>query len=420
MSVPDSSNNALHRGDSSRINGVNIHETGTLSKTIQGIWLKKARVLSGSLSSIKSTKKEDEIALKQEDQLSRTDSFTSNFDEVFDSPGTPEDYRGSHPYNIPSNSNPYIQRYNVNTPGKNPFMNKNKDEPPTPLRILKGSRICRTPSIKLHTPEPSKMISLAHSRAYELQNPNNSEIDSPRQADSPMPMPRTNPNHARFRPRSNNDVTPFRYPGDGEAGDTTSSQRFKPLHQVLSKNNTDTGSLYQVEFNEEQDNGEEQIIEATAPNGASCNTFMSPATENILMELGSTPVDLSTVFAASNTPQNEENSAREFSERSIDVNRKDNLLSVQPRKEASVDVTPAPTVCSSNYQAQLGSGLSAGSEMSRNIARDSVSSCQTHRLDFYQPPDPQEVKQIEMKLKIAYVMVIIGASIAVADRKSVV
>lgn len=473
MSVPDISNDSLNRSEKPKINGVNIQDSGTLSRVIQDIWAKNARRLSGSLSSVK---KEDERSLKQDDQLSNSESFTSNFDEVFDSPGTseiPEDYKVAHPYNTPSHSNPYIQRYNVNTPGKNPFMSLSsktekveklvditeipctnnldnaisdmgppriitENEPLTPLRACKP-RICRTPSIKLHTPEPSKSISLAHSRAFVIQDQHNPGNKSPKQVDSPMPMPRTNPNHARFRERgSNYDGTPFRYPGDGELSPTTStSERFKPLHNVVSRTrtNTDTGSLYQVESNDEQDDDKNHSKGTTAPAGGSFDKSLnlvdiSPASSEPLLDLGSTPVDLGSLFAASNTPRNEEKTAGEFSERSVDDNlQNSNLLSVQQRNEVSLDVTPAPTVCSSSYQAQLGSdrssylaqlgsGLSAATGMSLNLARDSISSCQTHRLDFYQPPDPQDEKTFALKLKIGYALIIIGASFA--DRKSVV
>lgn len=433
MSVPIRSNDSLKRSENSKINGVNIQDGGALNKVIQGILIKKARKLSGSLSSVKKEHKEDERSLKHDDQLSNSDSFTSNFDEVFDSPQTneiPEDYKVAHPYNIPTKSNPYIQRYNVNTPGKNPFMSQSSNnaveklvditeipcknnEPLTPLRASKPC-IIRTPSIKLHTPEPSKCISLAPSRAVAMRNLHHSENDNP------MPMPRTNPNHARFNTRgSKHDGTPFRYPGDGEHSPTSeSSERFKPLHPVLSRSNTDNGSLYQLEINGEQDVVQKHK-EGAVPKGAAFDTSfnlidVSPASNEPLMDLGSTPVDLGTVFAASNTPQNEVNGERKVSERPIDVDIQNNHLSVQPRKEVLVDVTPAPTVCSSNYQAQLGSGLSAENEMNRNIARDSVSSCQTHRLDFYQPPNPQEVKSAVLRLKIAYGFIIIGGCVAIA------
>lgn len=424
--------------ENQQINGVNINDGGKLSKVIQGVWLKNAQRVSGSISSLKKTgsfrlvNEEDEKILKRESRMSnRSDSFTSNFDDVFDSPRAneiPDDYRASHPYNLPPDSNPYIERFNVHTPGgKNPFLSQSKnyenivdikiintpegsmsnrgsrilkenEVPITPLRANKPSG-CRTPSIKLHTPGQGKCISLAHSRPYQPQQQ--------QQEESPKPMPRTNPKCARFNSKGLNHQqpgTPYRYPGDGEQSPVTpappSTESFKPLHQVLSRTNTETGSLYQVDVGD---------LQADVDNVPSLEKSFnlvdepSPAIswQEHLVSLDHTPVHLGNIFAAaSDTPRDGDPAVYvPFTG--------DNQLSVQPR-EVSVDVTPAPTLCSSNYQAQLGSGLSAA-EMSRNVPRDSVSSCQTHRLDLYQPPNPEEEKQYQCKLKIALGLIIIGA-----------
>ncbi|CAL4063238.1 unnamed protein product [Meganyctiphanes norvegica] len=377
MPPPERLHDSANKLENSRINGVNIQDGGTLSKVIQDIWINKARHLSGSLSSIqrtvslRSNKKEDERSLKLEDQLSQSDSFTSNFDDVFDSPKTneiPEVYQASHPYNIPAQSNPYIQRYNVNTPGKNPFLSRSSDfenaekivditvipcrdtpdnklsnkwtqeAPLTPLRANTPRR-GRTPSIKLHTPEPSRCISLAHSRPMSWQEEQHPEKNSPKEMAStipmPMPMPRTNPKCTRFSKGSDSQAaTPYRHPGDGEHSPFPSStESFQPLKPVLLRTETDTGSLYEVEGYEAKNDEKSLSDRTSATAGTSLDKSFdlmdaSPATNEPVVNLKTTPVDLASIFASSNTP-----------------------------KEVSVDVTPAPTVCSS-YQAQLNSGLS--------------------------------------------------------------